>query len=183
MLDPFSTCEHAAVTTKTISSVCATCGIIWKSGTDSCCGRGGSWFGTCGRAGNAKFEHTWYGGIRACETQRRPKAAKGQHLSSGQQKRSEYANDTVMAITSKSAIVSANMFAFTSAHTSRPISATLPIIVSTNKSMNTPTITSTMVTTTPSSPASTGTSIIRREPQNSLNMVDCINFILILVCW
>ena len=56
-----------AATTTTISSVCAKCVIIAKSGEISCCGHSGSWFGKCGRAGNAKLDHTWYEGIQACK--------------------------------------------------------------------------------------------------------------------
>merc|ERR1712032_859254 len=50
----------------TVSSVCPKCGIAAKSGKISCCGNGGSWFGKCGSARNAKFDHTFYEGIEAC---------------------------------------------------------------------------------------------------------------------
>ena len=31
----------------------------------SCCGKGGSWQGKCGR--DARFEHTWGDGLKACK--------------------------------------------------------------------------------------------------------------------
>ena len=49
------------------SSSCPKCGTMKKSGTMSCCGRGGSWFGNCASAGHTKVHHTWQEGIRACK--------------------------------------------------------------------------------------------------------------------
>ena len=46
---------------------CSKCGTAKKSGERSCCARGGTWFKNCGDAGNAKFDHTWAEGIRACK--------------------------------------------------------------------------------------------------------------------
>ena len=46
---------------------CPKCGATKMSGTLSCCARGGAWFKNCGDVDNAKFEHTWVEGIRACE--------------------------------------------------------------------------------------------------------------------
>ena len=46
---------------------CPKCGIIKKSGTLSCCARGGSWFKKCGDAGDAQFDYTWAEGIQACK--------------------------------------------------------------------------------------------------------------------
>ena len=54
------------VTTAAISRTCPKCGTIASSGKISCCGHGGSWFGKCGSARNAKFGHSWDDGIRAC---------------------------------------------------------------------------------------------------------------------
>ena len=49
------------------SCVCAKCGSQGKSGTFSCCSRGGAWFKKCGDAGNTAFGHTWAEGIQACK--------------------------------------------------------------------------------------------------------------------
>jgi len=48
------------------SSTCAVCGSVKKSRKKSCCGRGGSWFKTCGAKKGGKFTHTWFEGIQAC---------------------------------------------------------------------------------------------------------------------
>ena len=69
----------------TISSACPKCVTIKKSGKNSCCGRGGSWFKNCGSAGNAKLHHTWYEGIQACKTRSQLKTAIGQQSSADQQ--------------------------------------------------------------------------------------------------
>ena len=64
--------------TTNISSVCPKCGTIDKSGRISCCGRGGSWFTTCGSDGNTNLEHTWAEGIRACKPWEQLQTANGQ---------------------------------------------------------------------------------------------------------
>ena len=51
----------------------------------SCCGRGGSWFKNCGRAGNAKLHHTWYEGIQACKKLEHSKRAIGLQSNAAQQ--------------------------------------------------------------------------------------------------
>ena len=73
-------------TTTTISPVCLKCGTIAKSGKTSCCGRGGSWFNNCGRAGNANLRHTWYEGIHACKARSQTGIIIGQQESAAQQK-------------------------------------------------------------------------------------------------
>ena len=73
-------------TTATISSVCPKCGIA-KSGKRSCCGRGGSWFKTCGGADNTRFRHTWYEGMHACKARRQSRTAVGQQENTVKQKR------------------------------------------------------------------------------------------------
>ena len=50
-----------------MTSACAKCGVMRKSGKRSCCVSGGAWFKQCGNPGDAKFEHTWSEGIRACK--------------------------------------------------------------------------------------------------------------------
>ena len=63
------TYKHRPTVTMTmvVNSVCSKCGTIGKSGKLSCCGRGGSWFRTCGSGGNSNLAHTWSEGIRACK--------------------------------------------------------------------------------------------------------------------
>ena len=57
----------ATADTTTSSAVCPVCGTLVESGQLSCCARGGAWFGNCGGAGDAKFDHTWFEGIQACK--------------------------------------------------------------------------------------------------------------------
>ena len=56
------------ITTTLATAVCPKCGILQKSGKLSCCGRGGSWSGRCGKTGNTNFGHTWYQGIQVCKS-------------------------------------------------------------------------------------------------------------------
>ena len=46
---------------------CPKCGST-NTGVPTCCGKGGSWQGKCGRNGDTRFEHTWGEGERACST-------------------------------------------------------------------------------------------------------------------
>ena len=64
--------------------VCHKCGIIEKSGQNSCCGRGGSWFRNCGGLGNAKPDHTWYEGVQACKIGAQFKRASGRQSNAAQ---------------------------------------------------------------------------------------------------
>ena len=59
--------QTIAVTTTPVSSICQECGIMHKSGKLSCCGRGGSWYGQCRRAGDENLGKTWYEGVRICK--------------------------------------------------------------------------------------------------------------------
>ena len=90
-----------ARTTRTISSVCSKCGIIAKSGKNSCCGRGGSWFKNCGSAGNAQLAHTWYEGIRACGTRAQFEAASSQQKSMGSSNGTDMLNSRVVMMVVK----------------------------------------------------------------------------------
>ena len=47
---------------------CAKCVGNKKSGTLTCCGRGGAWFDNCGNPGDTDFDYTWGQGIRACKS-------------------------------------------------------------------------------------------------------------------
>ena len=69
-----------AATTAISTSICPKCGTIEKSGKTSCCGRGGSWFKTCGSFGNSNLDHTWSEGIWACKTSAQSKTAIDQQL-------------------------------------------------------------------------------------------------------
>ena len=84
----FDQCLHmqiSAATRTAIGSVCLKCGVIGRSGKSSCCGRGGSWFGNCGSAGNSKVEHRWYEGLQACKTRTQFKIASGEESNAAQQ--------------------------------------------------------------------------------------------------
>ena len=54
-------------TVKKTKLICPACGTMRKSGTRSCCVRGGAWFQKCGDAGDRRFEYTWTEGIQACK--------------------------------------------------------------------------------------------------------------------
>ena len=59
-----------AVTASSVSAVrdkrCPKCGVK-KSGTLSCCARGGTWFNNCGDEEDINADHTWTDGIHACK--------------------------------------------------------------------------------------------------------------------
>ena len=116
-----------AVTTTIDNSVCLKCGIIQKSGKASCCGHGGSWFKSCGGAGNTNLDRTWYEGIKACKAQPQSVA---QQVNAAQQK-GNYPSNDVDIVNSKSV------------STSTPTSVTTVVIESTNA----PAITSTTKST------------------------------------
>ena len=49
------------------ASVCPKCGVSPEYGKRSCCAVGGAWYNKCGFFGDAKFNHTWSEGARACK--------------------------------------------------------------------------------------------------------------------
>ena len=55
-------------------SECSVC-IPSKVGR-TCCFKGGSWYGKCGRSGDNNFDHTWAEGFKACATNRAVNAKK-----------------------------------------------------------------------------------------------------------
>ena len=118
-----------AARTSPISPVCPACGIIKKSGKLSCCGRGGSWFGTCGSAGNANLVHTWYEGVWACKAQFQ--IAVGQQLRAFRAKSNGFSDDPEMVVYSK-AIVLANT------SSSRPGAKAITLPVDTPSTIATP---------------------------------------------
>ena len=87
-----------AAATTPISASCPKCGVIHKSGITSCCGRGGSWFKTCGTSDNKNLDHTWKEGIRVCYA-RESRAVVGQQLRPFQpQNDTSFETSTIMSI-------------------------------------------------------------------------------------
>ena len=110
-------------------SVCPKCGITRKSGKTSCCAHGGSWFKNCGGAGNAKLDHTWYEGIKACRVRLQSKTAVGQHLHAAQQKSNRhYVNGTNM-VSSKPFITAGTTFTLPSVNTPTPTPTSVTALV------------------------------------------------------
>ena len=118
--------QTPAVATKSFRSVCLECGTIKKSGKLSCCGRGGSWFGNCGSAGNSKLGHTWHEGIWACKTTQF-QAAVAQQLHASHKRTNASTDDASMGMESKAVIVAAHMFASTPANTSTSLLGATPL--------------------------------------------------------
>ena len=110
-------------------SVCPRCGTTTKSGKMSCCGRGGSWFKKCGRAGNTKLHHTWYEGIQACKTRSRSKTASGNQRNVARQNGIDSSQGANM-VNYKTVITTTQTSAFTSVNTSTPMSDTTSIVTS-----------------------------------------------------
>ena len=116
----------------TISSACPKCGTIAKSRKRSCCGRGGSWFGSCGSTGN--FRHSWHQGIRACRTRVHFKRAINEQSSAAEQLK--YYHGLVTA-KSKTITREAKTFAFVSGNTSSTaMVGTKPIFTPANTLIN-----------------------------------------------
>ena len=103
-----------ATTAPTIRPECHKCVTIKKSGKNSCCGRGGSWFRNCGSAGNVKLRHTWYEGIQACKTWVQSKRASDRQSNAAQRLDSFNGIDTG----NSEAVTTAKSFAFSSANAS-----------------------------------------------------------------
>ena len=113
------------MTTTITVSVCLRCGTIGKSGEMSCCGRGGSWFKSCGGSVHTKLQHTWYEGIQACKARSQSKTIIGHQLNGAQRKDidpsqgSDMVNDkTVLAVTKMFELTSVNISTLTSDTTS-----------------------------------------------------------------
>ena len=120
----------ADTTTTTTVSECPKCGTIGKSGKTSCCARGGSWFKSCGGAGNARLQHTWYEGIKACKARRQSRIAIGQRGHAAAQQKSNHSSNDADMVNSKAVITAATTFTLTSVNTSTPTSGTTPAIES-----------------------------------------------------
>ena len=115
-----------------ISSVCPKCGAITKSGKNSCCGRGGSWFRNCGSAGKAKLDHTWHEGIQACRTRSQLKTASGQQSNAAAHLLS--AAGGLGTANSRAVMMDARTFAWASDNSSIPLSVTKHYITPVNAS-------------------------------------------------
>jgi len=96
----------------------------------SCCGRGGSWFKNCGRAGNTKFQHTWYEGIQACKSHSQFKTVIDNQLKDAQQQ-GMYSSQGADMENYTSIIAVTDTFVFASVHASTPTSDTKSIVTST----------------------------------------------------
>ena len=170
-------------------SVCFKCGTIAKSGQVSCCGRGGSWFKSCGGDGNTKLQHTWYEGIQACKSRSQSKTVIGQQLNGAQQKGTGSSHRAGRA--SYKAVIAATKTAFTLVNTSTPMSDSTSIVTSTYTSDNVPiatsahtlmTNTATNILMTPSIHTSVSTSMITQGcVVNVLKITVHINFLFIIV--
>ena len=165
----------------TISFVCPRCGTVGKSGKNSCCGRGGSWFRNCGSEGNTRLHHTWYEGIQVCKAQTQ------QSKTVIAQQKSIHSSHGAGKANYKAVIATATTFKFTSSNTSVPVSGTTPIITSTyGTDMTTPAHTLIMNTPTDVSMissvhASVGTSIITQGCDIFLEIIIHINILFIIV--
>ena len=119
------------VSTTPVSPVCPECGIVQKSGKMSCCGRGGSWYGNCGGAGNAILEHMWHEGIQVC-TARQSRTVLGQQLQASEPQRDDSFNNGSIGIRPKVVIVAVHLFTSTPINALRPISGATAIPVATS---------------------------------------------------
>ena len=172
--------DTPAATKTTISSVCHKCGIIVKSGEPSCCGRSGSWFGNCGRAGNAKLDHTWYEGIRACKTWSQSKAAQGHQLHAAQQKNTDFSSNHADIVNSRSVIMPAN--------TSAPTAGTTLVIMLATASINIPahismtyTSTNTAMTSPALSQTSASSSATSQRCERVVGIITHISFLITII--
>ena len=180
--------KHPTDTTTTIAvSVCPRCGTTGKSGKTSCCGRGGSWFKSCGGDGNTKLQHTWYEGIQACKARSQFKAVIGQQLNGAQQKGTG-SSQRVGRASYKEVIAKT---AFTLVNTSTPMPDSTLIVTSTYTSENVPiatsahtlmTNTATNILMTPSIHTSVSASMLTQEcVVNVLKITVHINLLFIIV--
>ena len=175
------------VTTTTTSPACFECGRIRKSGKTSCCARGGSWFGNCGRADdkNATFEHTWYEGIRACNGRQSPVAV-DQQLRDSLRNNNASSDDVSVGMSSKAVIVTAHILASTPAITSTPVPqpTNMPISPPANTIFNkSKSSASADISTKTSSHTPASSSANARESEKLLRVVTRIGIVLITVCW
>ena len=167
--------DTPADTTTIAVSVCPRCGTVEKSGETSCCGRGGSWFKSCGSGGNTKRHHTWSEGIQACKTRSQSKTVIGQQLNLGQQKNIDFSQGAHVT-NYKTVMAATKTFVFTSVSTSTPMLGTAARTLTA--------ITSTYTPMTPSTRTSASTSIIKQGcgPRCVNLLTITININVLLVC-
>ena len=116
-------------------AVCPRCGNMEKSGTMSCCGRGGSWFKNCGRIGSTQLHHTWHEGIQACKTRSQSKTVLGQQLHVAQEKHIDSSQGAHIA-NYEVVIPVTKMFTFASVNSSPPMPDTISMDMSTYRAAN-----------------------------------------------
>ena len=172
-----------------IVSACPRCGTIDKSGTMSCCGRGGSWFKLCGVGSSAKLQHTWYEGIQACKARSKSKTATGHQVNVVQQKGADFSQSAGM--TSYKAVIAASKnFSSFSVNNSTRTSGRKSIITSINMSDNVSITTSVRTLMTknsynnPSMMDSTetpGSTSITPQYANVLNIIAHVNLLFSIV--
>ena len=126
---------NPATTTTTAMPVCLACGVIKKSGTMSCCARGGSWFGKCGNAGNANFGHTWHEGIQGCKAGQLQLAVDHQLHASEPNSNDTSGNGSSMDMHANTVVEAAHMFLSVWSNTSTSMSDTSPFTMSVNKAV------------------------------------------------
>ena len=179
----------ADTTTATISSECPRCGTITKSDKMSCCGRGGSWFKSCGRAGKTKLQYTWYEGIQSCKSRSQSKTVIGHQVDAARQTGLD-SSQGVNMVNYKAVLTTTNTFGFTSVNTSTAMPYTTSIVSSAYTSANVSiamtahTLTSTTSTNifmTSSTDSSSITSIIPRGCVNPFKIIVHINILFIIV--
>ena len=167
-------------TTLTVSA-CPRCGTIAKSGQMSCCGRGGSWFKSCGGAGNTKLQHTWYEGIQACKARSQFKAFIGHQLNAAQQKGTGSSQSADMT-SYKEVIAATKTLTFTLVNTSTSILDTTSIVTSTYTSDNVPITTSvhTLMTNTTTLMTTQGCEQLLKITDHKVFVYHCILLSLII---
>ena len=119
--------------------VCPKCGLILRSGKESCCARGGSWFGNCGADG----EHTWSQGFLACRA--RSRAVVDQQLRAAHQIRNGSSDDADTFINFGPPITAINAIVSTPANKPVEVLGRTPIAEAANMSVN-PSITTSIYT-------------------------------------
>ena len=168
-----------AVAETPIIRVCSECGSIGKSGTRSCCGRGGSWFGSCGSAGDTKLNHTWYEGIRVCN-KKQFQAVASQQLYVSQAKANTSSDDTSARTVSKAVILPEYIFISMPAHKSKPLTvvSSLTVPVNTIVANDTNTTASKILDTTTTASIHTSLGMLAAKPIDTATNIVSTNSVL-----
>ena len=107
---------------------CPKCGIIVKSDKLSCCGRGGSWFGNCGVAGEANLDHEWSEGFQACKARSQSENVVDPQLHDTQHESNAMSNDADRINFTASANMVTSTLANLSTDSSTTTSLSMPTI-------------------------------------------------------